>query len=946
MSISYFNIQHRKSKPEFWLCKPDRTSIHKIIDSFDENLSIKFSAINELSFSIPVLVERNHKLIKNPLIDKIKERYLIRMKKDNQIEYFIILKINKQMDNEGFEYVTYQTYSLAIQLATKLIRDYEETSRTLSYLSADMLNQTVWNLDYVDAEFDLKHRSFEVSSANVLQCIFDIAEKFNAAVNFDTITQKISFHYAKNIGKNKGLRLKEGKFLESFNLSIDPENMVTRLKVYGQDGLDFRRLSPTGSNFIEDYSFFMFPFECDSSYNVIQSSNYMSDSLCIALVKYRKKLESLQGQFDSLTTQATAKNDDIQQLEQELSVLIAQRNDLLNQRDIINYTYGDSAPNRSDWQNLINQLNNKFSEITAKESQISLLKNQQNTIENQISQLRETVKVENNFTVTQIQEWNDFIIEREHYNDSITDDEDLLEEAYEVFNEVRQPPIHLTLSLDNFLHNIEQDFNKDKISIGDILTVKSQSMNVLVSAKITEITFNYESGDVSITLSNTTREKDDYSDLIAQLNIASNTSTTVNIDKYKWNDGRDAKDSLTAYINGVFDSAKQLIQGGLNNSVTLSERGLIAIDMLNKNNWLMIQNGQLLITPDNGNTVSVAINKDGVHAERLIGRLILGNKLHIEDVDGIVSIQNALMTVFDKSNKPRVHLGRYPNPDNTSLYTYGLRIYDGAIDIRTSDNQYRGIQFDGNGIRSFNNNGVRTFNVNAATGQVEIVGDLSIRTSPSTNKGVVIDGDGIKGYNASGQITFQINNSGNAWFGGRLESATGTLDNVGGTFIGTLKGVDGVFTGSLQAVNGTFTGSLQAASGTFQGLVTGSLSTETMKTISIDAKQITTGKITADQMEVNSLSAITADLGTVNAGKLNGVSIKTEKDVFIGSVLNIGSHYGNREEKRINFGGITGGFIWHRNDYLILGAMWGVLIEELRITGTLDLREAKVLGLN
>ena len=211
---------------------------------------------------------------------------------------------------------------------------------------------------------------------------------------------------------------------------------------------------------------------------------------------------------------------------------------------------------------------------------------------------------------------------------------------------MRQPPIHLTLSLDKFLHNIEPDFNKDKISIGDILTLKSQSMNVLVSAKITEMNFNYESGDVSIIVSNTTREKDDYSNLIAQLNIASNTSTTVNIDKYKWNDGRDAKDSLTAYINGVFDSAKQLIQGGLNNSVTLSERGLIAIDMLNKNNWLMIQNGQLLITPDNGNTVSVAINKDGVHAERLTGRLILGNKLHIEDVDGIVSIQNALMTVL------------------------------------------------------------------------------------------------------------------------------------------------------------------------------------------------------------------------------------------------------------------------------------------------------------
>ncbi len=888
MSISYFNIQHRKTKPEFWLCKPDRTSIHKIIDIFDESLTIKFSAINELSFSIPVLIERHHKLIKNPLLAKIKERYLIRMKKDNQIEYFIILKVNKQMDNDGFEYISYQAYSLGIQLASKLIRDYEETSRTLSYLSTDMLAQTVWKLDYVDAAFDLKHRSFEVSSANVLQCIFDIAEKFNAALNFDTVQRKISFHFAKNIGKNKGLRLKEGTYLESFNLSIDPENMVTRLKVYGQDGLEFRRLSPTGSNYIEDYSFFMFPFECDSAYKVIKSSNYMSDSLCIALTKYRKKLESVHDQFDSLTSQTTTKDDEIQQREQELSVLIAQRNDLLNQRDIINYTYADKAPTRPDWQNIINQINNKLSEIANKESQISRLNDQLATIENQLSQLRVNVKVENNFTITQIEEWNDFIIEREHYNDSITDDEDLLEEAYEVFEEVRQPPINLTLSLDNFLYNIEPNFNKDKLSIGDILTLKSQNMNVHVSAKITEISFNYESGDVSLTVSNTTRQNDDYSDLIAQLNLSSNTSTTVNIDKYKWNDGRDAKDSLSEYLNGVFDSAKQLIQGGLNDSVTLSERGLIAIDMLNKNNWLMIQNGQLFITPDNGNTVSVAINKDGVHAERLVGRLILGNKLHIEDIDGIVSIQNALMTVFDTSNKPRVHLGRYPNPDNSSQYKYGLRIYDGAIDIRTSDNQYRGVQFDGNGIRAFNNNGVRTFNVIAATGQVEIIGDLSIRTSPSTNKGVVIDGDGIKGYNASGQITFQINNNGNAWFGGRLESATGTLDNVGGTFAGTLRGVDGVFTGSLQAVNGTFTGSLQAATGTFQGLVTGSLSTDTMKAISIDAKQITTGKITADQMQVSSLGAISADIGTINTGQLNGVSINTDKDITVGARIIMG----------------------------------------------------------
>jgi len=943
LSYSYFNVQHVKTKPELWLCKPDRTAIHKIKDSFDESLVIKFSAINELSLSIPVLIERNHKIVQNPLVNKMRERYLIRMKKDNQIEYFIILKINKQMANDGFESITYQAYSLGIMLAGKLIRDYEETSKNLSYLANDMLAQTFWKLDYVDADFDLKYRSFEVSSANVLQCIFDLAEKFNAAIKFDTVQRKISFHHPKNIGKNKGLKLKEGRYLESFDLNIDPENMVTRLKVYGQDGLEFRRLSPTGSNFIEDFSFFMYPFECDANYNVLKSSNgYMSDKLCIALTKYQDKLKSIQGQFDSLTSQATTKRDEIQQQEQELSVLTVKQNDLENQIDVINYTYTDEAPSRPDWQNINGQLNAVEANIATKKSQIDNLNGQLTSIENQIKQLRESVKVENNFTLIQVDEWNEYIIEREHYNDSITDDEDLLEEAYSVFDDVRQPPINLNLSLENFLTNVEHNFNKDKLAIGDILSLKSKDMNVDVSAKITEISFNYESGDVSISVANTTRENDDYSDLISKLNLASNTSTTVNIDKWKWDEGREANNALADYINGNLDASVQLIQSGLNDSTILNHRGLISIDMLDPQAILMIQNGVMFISPDGGRSASVAINKNGVFAEKLFGKIILGNKLHIEDVDGVVTIQNALMTVYDLNEKPRVHLGRYPSPDNPSIYKYGLRIYDGAIDIRTTENQYRGVQFDGNGIRTFNNNGVRTFNIDANTGQVEIIGDLTIKTSPSTNKGVVIDGDGIKGYNASGQVTFQINNNGNAWFSGRLESATGTLDrvsgtvdNLGGTFAGTLNGVDGVFTGNLQAVGGTF-----------NGLVTGSLSAETMRAIIIDADQINALRITVDMLDVNELSAISANLGRITAGHISSVNIDINEDLFIGKELNIGKHYGNAESKRINFGGSSGGYIQHQQDVMRIGSQEGVEIDtKLVVNGILDLTNATVIGL-
>lgn len=936
MSYSYFNVQHVRTKPELWLCKPDRTAIHKIKDSFDENLIIKFSAINELSLSIPVLIERNNKIVQNPLVYKMKERYLIRMKKDNQIEYFVILKIKKQMDNDGFESISYQAYSLGIQLAGKLIRDYEETSKNLTYLANDMLAQTFWKLDYVDADFDLKYRSFEVSSANVLQCIFDLAEKFNCAVKFDTLQRKISFHHPKNIGKNKGLRLKEGNYLESFNLDIDPENMVTRLKVYGQDGLEFRRLSPTGSNYIEDFSFFMYPFECDNNYNVIKSSNgYMSDSLCIALTKYQNKLRLIQGQFDSLTSQATSKRDEIQQHEHELSMLTAKCNDLENQLDVINYTYSDEAPSRSDWQNVNGQLNAVESNIMSKKSLLDTLNIQLTSIENQIKQLRESVRIENNFSIKQIDEWNDYIIEKEHYNDSITNDKDLLEEAYDVFDDVRQPPINLSLSIDNFLTSIEPNFDEDKLSIGDILSLNSKDMNVNISAKITEISFNYESGDVSISVSNTKRVNDDFSDLISKLNLASNTSTTVNIDKWKWDEGREANNALSDYINSNLDASVQLIQSGLNDSTILNHRGLISIDMMNNDNLLMIQNGVMFISPDGGRTASVAINKNGVFAEKLFGKIILGNKLHIEDVDGVVTIQNALMTVYDLNDKHRVHLGRYPSPDNPSLYKYGLRIYDGSIDIRTSENANRGVQFDGNGIRAFNNNSVRTFSVNANTGQVEIIGDLTIKTSPSSNKGVVIDGDGIKGYNASGQVTFQINNNGNAWFGGRLESATGTLDNVGGT----VNNLGGTFAGTLNGVDGVFTGNLSAVGGTFDGLVTGSLSADTVNAIRIKADQIDALVVTADMIQVNDLSAISANMGTITSGNIN-----IDDDVFIGRELTIGRSYADTSPKRINFGNATGGYIQHQNDVLKLGAFDGVEIDVLKINARLDISGAQLIG--
>ncbi|MGG2053897.1 phage tail protein [Lysinibacillus pakistanensis] len=893
-AISYTNTVSDHTCPLLKLCKPDRTVISPLKEIYGLSLTIRLGAINEISFTIPTKIERQHILIDNPLIDLIKDRYYLKMTYNNQVEYFLFLDKNKQVGNDGNS-ISYTAYSCGIELADKNIRDYEETSKTLSEYVNFFLAETEWKLDYVDAAFNLKYRSFDVSSATVLQCLFDIAERFNALIVWDTKNRKVNLHQPNHIGMNRGVRLKEGILLDSLSVAIKAEDMVTRLKAYGQDGLEFRTLSPTGSNYLEDFSYFMYPFECDTNYNVIKQSDYMSNQLCIALTKYKRKLQSFQGQFDSLVAQKKTKQDYIQQEEQELSNLETQLKTYLNERDVINYTYQDQAPGRADWLNVISRINAKQNEINNKNSQIATLNIQLMNIEQQMSDLGLQLKMEHNFSPEEITELNKYIIVKEHHNDSITDEKDLLEEAKEIFKTLNEPPIHVNVGLEGYLSNLHETMSMKQIAIGDIIRVQNDELRVRLTLKIIEMQFDFNNDSVNLTIANGKDVVDENGKLKKVIYDISNTSTTVNMDKYKWNQGKDAMDGVTQILNSEFDTAKNILIGGYANSTTMNERGLYSKDLQDDKTYLVINNALMAITPDGGNSIAVAISKRGVHAEVIAGRLLLGNKLHIEDELGIVTIYNGLQSVYDTNGKIKVHLGRYPHPDSPSQYKYGLRVYDGAIDIRSSSNAYRGTQLDGSGFRAFNNNGVRTFNVDATTGQVEIIGDLTIKSSPSSYRGVVITSSGITGYNASGGVTFELNaNSGRMTsqenfliqsstspnrgvkmddYGIRGYSTNGTrtfeIDTYGNAF----------FSGNISAstISGTTINGTTINGGNISGTT---VSASSIHGGSINATTINGGTITGTIINGNTING-----GTINGTKINSADININEDVRIGNRL-------------------------------------------------------------
>lgn len=678
MSISYFNVANREVQPKLWLCKPNKQIISPLLDIHNLELHIRLGAISEMSFSIPTKVERNHELIDNPLLTKIKDRYYVKMIHENQTEYFVFLKQNKQVSNNG-KSVTYQLYSTAFLLNDKFIYKLEESGWTLTQFANKILEESSWRVETVDGHFAVMERYMDISSKTILQALFDLAENFNAIILFNSIRETVSFYNPSNIGLNKGLKIKDNRFLESLNVETKADEMITRLYIYGKDGLNIRSATPTGSDYIEDFSYFMHGFECDDEYNVLKSSEYMSDGLCVAIMKYRALLDVYDGEFNVHTSNLKSIEARLVSEQESLNSLRTQLNTLLDRRDVLNSTYGDAAPRRQDHIQVTRDIAAKNTEISNKNRSITNINSQKSSVILQIERLNDTLDISKNLTPSELMELNKFIITKEHVNESIIEVEDLLNEAFEVFETLNEPPINISLNIEGYLESLKDGSQVQKISLGDIVRVEDAELRISYRLKVLEIHFNFDDSSINLTIANGKEVIDDNAKLVDMIYSATNTSTIVNMDRFKWNLAITANDNVSRLLNSEWDAVKNAVLGGYNQSITISERGLVAKDTSDPLNWLILQNGVLAITNDNGNSWKTAITKNGVHAERIVGKILIGNRAHIEDEEGIITITGASQKVYDLNGNVRVELGRYSDASNVAKY--GLKIHSGSIEI-------------------------------------------------------------------------------------------------------------------------------------------------------------------------------------------------------------------------------------------------------------------------
>ncbi|MCR8641555.1 phage tail protein [Paenibacillus sp. N1-5-1-14] len=759
--LGQIDLKKKPIKPRLFIAKPNREIIGRLNEAFNIKHNVKLTSLNDITFDLPYELDRHNKKIRNPNIDKLKDRFLVLVKLGKIEEWYMITNPSDNM-NDDSDIKTISTFSLGFEIADKNIHYVKLESKNMKDALNTVLSETLWSIEYMDADFELTHRDFEFSSITALDAVFQIAETFNAVIRWNTNNRTISLIKPEYTGVNKGLKFSHRKYLKTLGRETKADEMVTRLKAFGKDGMSIESVNPTGQNYIEDFSYFTYPFERDAKKNVIQSSDYMSDSLCHALLDYQNLVESKKDQFsnllkqkEQLNTLKSTKDAEMSKLKNQLTKVIDTRT--LQQFDnnmwFYKHTYNGTSvvhntklresysyviicktsnpsvitirvdgvqknltqgqwtvlskvkskssniievngngtseifiqiANTTDSEHTTPQnetalvdkysQDNKEMQITAKQVELDSLINHIKTIDVQIKALMDIISIEKNFTTAQIQELNPYVITKEYSDENHFDPKELFKNAKEKFEEMRKPQLVINIDIVNFLEVVEEQRNWHKLVLGDEVTIEYEKMGIKVTAKIIGISYDYENMNINLTIANVKEISDTYKKFEDFIKKGTSTSTTIDLNKNKWTKTIYSTNEISEILERFWEKTTNEINMASNEFVTLDRTGLTIIDPNDPMRFLRATHGALALTRSGGIRYETAITADGIIAERLMGKILLTERVVIGDDDGILEISGAKAVITDRCSREVMKfglIGEKPDQFGILLNRYG-----------------------------------------------------------------------------------------------------------------------------------------------------------------------------------------------------------------------------------------------------------------------------------
>lgn len=521
----------------------------------------------------------------------------------------------------------------------------------------------------------LQYLSYDETTTTLGDLLSTISEKFDCVFIYNNIDMIIDCYDKKTYGTLKPLELSlESNCIDITTNENSEDLLCTQMTVNGQDynnsTVSISNYNIFGGNVIYNYDYYikneLLPKDTIEHWN-----------------KYIKQLEINQDKWSDLKTKANDINSRLIVIETEIDALnqkIVYTSNILSEYMVTNNNDGASrmAKEKKEYEDRLSKLllekttlDDNYKEVINNISNFSIENKRENITTN------EGVKI---FNEKDLEILDDF-------KKNITYDDTYFVTGYSLYNYYKEKMSDITIPTIDFsinMRNVDKYLalcnNIFELGMLHLLDNNLQKILGIEQVRLTEMQYSpsknkwekfsfstkYKKKDLLSNLkslgksnSKTSKTLSNYSDIVSKANLSTNFVKSMR--------------------EGALNDALNVINGkGERNIIDINSAGIWIKDANDENNQVYIGASCIGFTNNKWNTCKLALTSDGISADYLIGRIILGENLALDSDNGCF------------------YIGDGDNVSNDDKGDFGLYVFDKTGTVKTK-RIFLGIQQQNNG---------------------------------------------------------------------------------------------------------------------------------------------------------------------------------------------------------------------------------------------------------
>lgn len=488
------------------LCKVSRQPIMELPTSTIVSIERTIDEVDKLTLKINkyIISQDGRKKINNLAYDEIKpKRYLLL----NNNEYFIIEEIRVNKINGSLEVIAMSGEQILIRRPIDMedfgVQILDDDIEQDIYSLNSLLKEVGWSLNYIDPSIvcnedgSPRMRWQESVNTNYMEFIKnDLAEQFNFLPIFDSVNRKIDLLNLDTIGEEIKICLSKDNYIKSKTKTNNSEELITLLKLKGNEELDIGRYIIGGYDFLMDFSYF-------------KETKEMSDELISALDKYDEMIKIRTPIWQELTEEKVSKETELTLNRTKWQISISQiecYKRLIEQYILKEFVVEENETRVKLSQEMDNELILRL-KIEDLLNEIQLLDESIDNI-NLLCKF-ETCTDENGnlvFNEELLMELQEFIFVDVYSDDSFVNADDLIEKGKSVLEEKSRPTIEVDIDSVNFLNRLVDNGYRLKwngvLQFGDIVILIDEDTDEEEYFYFLGFSIDYSNNTLNLKISN------------------------------------------------------------------------------------------------------------------------------------------------------------------------------------------------------------------------------------------------------------------------------------------------------------------------------------------------------------------------------------------------------------------------------------------------------------